>query len=388
MIRRPVIVRDADSWSYLESFLIWTVVAVLGIRGYLHLTGYPQLGGGGLHIAHMLWGGLLLMVALVLVLTFIGKWTKHWAALIGGLGFGTFIDELGKFITADNNYFFRPTIALIYVLVISLFLLFRYLSWGRVLSAHERLVNAADTVTEVLLDGASPEEVAKAQAMLEGSGMQGAVPEALRAVVAGAASAPAQGMNPAARVAAWGRRLYTWLIAWTLFQRLLVAILVLNAVLDLVLVAALLILVYAIGAGALPQDEVDRFWAELEVPLLQWPLLGSTVASVVSAGCTIIGAVHLPRSRYRGLIWFRRAQRVSIFFTQVFLFLDSELAALQGLAIDVFLLLGINYLLHQERTAALQRASLARQPSAPVEQAEQAAGVPAGGRRGVRPAEE
>ncbi|MCW5980017.1 MAG: hypothetical protein KIT09_18185 [Bryobacteraceae bacterium] len=29
------------------------VAAILSIRLFLELTGYPKLGGGGLHIAHM-----------------------------------------------------------------------------------------------------------------------------------------------------------------------------------------------------------------------------------------------------------------------------------------------------------------------------------------------
>jgi len=33
-----------------------------------------------------------------------------------------FIDELGKFITSDNNYFFQPTISLIYIVFIIIFL--------------------------------------------------------------------------------------------------------------------------------------------------------------------------------------------------------------------------------------------------------------------------
>ena len=42
------------------------MVAVVGTRWYLQATGYPQVGGGELHIAHMLWGGFLLVVAALL----------------------------------------------------------------------------------------------------------------------------------------------------------------------------------------------------------------------------------------------------------------------------------------------------------------------------------
>lgn len=35
----------------------------------LAVAGYPQVGGGGLHVAHVLWGGLLMGVGLVLMQT-------------------------------------------------------------------------------------------------------------------------------------------------------------------------------------------------------------------------------------------------------------------------------------------------------------------------------
>jgi hypothetical protein len=107
------LVRDADAGGTLEIFLVASILSILGIRAFLAATGYPQLGGGGLHIAHMLWGGLFMLIALLLVLSFLNLSVRWLSALLAGIGFGTFIDELGKFITEDNDYFFQPTIALL-----------------------------------------------------------------------------------------------------------------------------------------------------------------------------------------------------------------------------------------------------------------------------------
>ena len=42
-------------------------MAVLVTRLYLTLTGFPKVGGGGLHLAHLLWGGLLMLAAFRMV---------------------------------------------------------------------------------------------------------------------------------------------------------------------------------------------------------------------------------------------------------------------------------------------------------------------------------
>jgi hypothetical protein len=62
---------------------------------------------------------------------------------------GAFVDELGKFITTDNNYFFRPTAALVYVLFVALFLVVRQLSRPQQLTARESLVNAVEYAEEL-----------------------------------------------------------------------------------------------------------------------------------------------------------------------------------------------------------------------------------------------
>src|SRR3712207_6945392 len=109
-MRRPTLLRDLHSSHQLELFLVAAVSTVLGIRGYLHLAGYPSIGGARLHIAHMLWGGLLMLAALVILLGFIGRRPRRVAALLGGVGFGTFIDEICKLVTLDHDYFYRPAV--------------------------------------------------------------------------------------------------------------------------------------------------------------------------------------------------------------------------------------------------------------------------------------
>src|SRR5919109_993516 len=64
--------RNADFGELQETFLVCAVATILIVRTQLWLTNYPQLGGHGLHIAHLLWGGLLMLAALVMLLFFIG----------------------------------------------------------------------------------------------------------------------------------------------------------------------------------------------------------------------------------------------------------------------------------------------------------------------------
>lgn len=113
-----------DSLAILDIFVISTALTVLGIRLFLHLTDYPQVGSDTLHIAHMLWGGLAMMVV-ILYLLFSAKPNKYIASLIAGVGFGFFIDEIGKFVTTDNDYFFQPTAALIYVVMLFVYMISR-----------------------------------------------------------------------------------------------------------------------------------------------------------------------------------------------------------------------------------------------------------------------
>jgi len=111
-IRRPVRREGAERYLFLT--LVAFAGTVIATRAYLELTGYPRIGGGELHIAHALWGGLFLFVAALLPILLAGKTVYRAAAVMGGIGIGLFIDEIGKLITTENDYFYPAAAPLIY----------------------------------------------------------------------------------------------------------------------------------------------------------------------------------------------------------------------------------------------------------------------------------
>jgi hypothetical protein len=125
-------VRAAVKRSRAETYLLISLTAFAGsvivTRLFLALTGYPQVGNSVLHIAHALWGALLLLVAVLLPLLLANRWAFTLSALLSGLGVGLFIDEVGKFITQTNDYFFpaaAPVIYAFFLLLVLLLLLLR-----------------------------------------------------------------------------------------------------------------------------------------------------------------------------------------------------------------------------------------------------------------------
>jgi hypothetical protein len=129
-IRRPV--RRENAEGYLFLVLVSFAVTVIGTRWFLELTGFPRIGGGDLHIAHALWGGAALFVAAVLPIVLAGQLVYRLAAILGGIGIGLFIDEVGKFITAENDYFYPAAAPIIY----ATFLL-AVLIWLRTRQPHD-----------------------------------------------------------------------------------------------------------------------------------------------------------------------------------------------------------------------------------------------------------
>ena len=121
-MRRYHLRDDADRTVLLATVAF--IASVVVTRWWLQFTGYPQIGGGELHIAHMLWGGLLLVLSGLVALLVRGPWVRELAAVGIGAGTGLFVDEIGKFITRTNDYFYPAAAPLIYGVVLAFVLIF------------------------------------------------------------------------------------------------------------------------------------------------------------------------------------------------------------------------------------------------------------------------
>lgn len=329
--------RNVDAGALLELFLVYAIAAILVIRASLGATGYPQIGGRGLHISHMLWGGLLMLITIVMLVAFLGKSVVRLGAILGGLGFGIFIDELGKFITSDNDYFFQPTIALIYAIFVGLFFAFRAIDRRHGLTRRDALVNAIDLLKEAARGDLDDQEKQQALALLSRSGPNDAMVPGLTAILRSATAEPDRGPGLIARLARWSRRVYGRLVRLLWFAPALVAIFALLAVLDLASVARVILSDPSFRTTHPHLSFVD--WADL-------------ISSATFAGMVVAGITRLRASRLNGYSWLRRAILISIFFSQVFYFYSEQMLAVIGLAISLLLLAALNTMISAEQVDA------------------------------------
>ena len=317
-LMRAGLVRNVKTVEHLTTFVVSAVATVLFVRTLLRLLGYPQIGGGGLHIAHMLWGGLLMLVAILLLLGFVGPVVRPAAALTGGIGFGLFIDEIGKFVTSDNDYFYRPAAAIMYVVFVLLVLGVQFLTSRRPIDPREHLANAVDHAVEGVSGGLSRRQLAIAAEQLRRAGPDVAGWHETRALLAATPRDDVELVAPVDALFSALRRAFDRFARHPWAPRVVIAVLVLQA-----------IGAPAIAAGI--RFERGQLGADV-------PVAGVALGSLLSATFTLRGALALRRNRARAVRLFELSVLVSLLVTQVFQFAATQFAAVGGMLLDLTML--------------------------------------------------
>ena len=161
MRRRWKLVKQNGADTFLLVLLASFGATVIVIRSILELLGYPQIGDNTFHLAHLLWGGLLLFLGLLILLLFSNRWLLWAAAVMGGAGVGLFIDEVGKFITRTNDYFFPLAFPIIYAFMLICVWVYLRIRRHRVYDTRTLLYHALDDLKQVLDNDLDPFEQAE-----------------------------------------------------------------------------------------------------------------------------------------------------------------------------------------------------------------------------------
>ena len=152
------LIQREKATRYMLISLLSFVATVSLVRSFLALTGYPQLGSGTLHIAHVLWGGLILYIAAILPLIYLNPRLRIIVAILSGVGVGLFIDEVGKFITRQYDYFFPAAAPIIYVFFLLVVIMVIMIRRPTVVDGRAELVQTLEIVREQLYRPLDPVE--------------------------------------------------------------------------------------------------------------------------------------------------------------------------------------------------------------------------------------
>ncbi len=328
-----IFVRNMRAMDQLEAFLVASVTIILLIRIFLKLSGYPQLGGGGLHIAHMLWGGLGMLVAALLRLMLLGKWVEYASAFIGGIGFGTFIDEIGKFVTQDNDYFFAPSFSLMYVTFVAVYLVAHWALTSRGYSRTEYLMNSLNSLLEYR-NGRLPEDQKLAiETYLDKCDPGDPLAAALSGFIGDIETEPAEDPGLYVRLRERLHRTYVRIVEYRHFEALLNAFFVLQ-----LLAGVAFVLLEILTEGSYGQNQGELGFSEVAL----------MISSSISGLFIFLGVINLRRSHLAAYKMFERAMLVKILLSQVFLFTLNQLGAIVGLIFSLLVLAALRFLISRE----------------------------------------
>lgn len=323
---------DRAALARFEVFLFASIATVLITRAYLAAMGYPQIGGGTLHIAHVLWGGLLMAVAIVMTAITEGSRIRDRASLVGGVGFGLFIDEVGKFVTSDVNYFYQPAIAIMYVVFVLFYLVAREVVIRRGMNDRHRLAIGARALSDLALGQLDTVHYKNALRVLDGV-RDPTLADVASSIRAGLHSHTPTGDGIESRLTRWRNSVSARLdlfFGHRIVRRVVLAIFVLDALSAVISV----VVAFATDEEIIAQDISD---------------LVVLLSSITTGILVVLGVWFLVRGRYlRALRLLRASIVVNLLVTQVFLFAQDQFGALAGFVLSLFLLAVLRVTIRRE----------------------------------------
>jgi hypothetical protein len=345
--------RAFDMLTLLDTVMICAIATILLIRTQLWLTNYPQLGGHGLHIAHLLWGGLGMLIAIFLLVSYLSPVIRRVGAILGGIGLGFFIDELGKFLTSDNNYFFKPTGAIIYIFFVVFYLVARALHIRRIPSPREYLVNAIELAKDAALDDLDADEKRRALRFLDRADQNDPAVGPLRTLFENAHVLPRSKAPPVQRLMNAVHDRYARLVTKRWFVVIVTAIFVFWSFVVLIEIVSL---IFAFEPHLRSQQTVKIVSSITsksgDYGFVEW----ANIVSTLIAGMFVLwGLVRLRRSRLAAYAMWDRALLVELFFVQVFVFLQTQFAACIGFVVTLVLLITLRFMERSERELLRER---------------------------------
>ncbi|HET7693097.1 MAG TPA: hypothetical protein VFM44_08440 [Gemmatimonadota bacterium] len=334
--KRRLFVRAFEAPDLLELFLVASVSTVLIVRLALHLTGYPSVGGELLHFAHVLWGGLLMLAALITALSFLDRPAMQIAAVAGGIGFGLFVDEIGKFVTRSNDYFFQPAVALIYAVFVVVFLIVHTIHRRRKSTSEEYLLNALKELQELARGDLDMREMERAQEYLSRSDAAHPLVAPLRSTLERIEPLPWLGLPAWRRARSRVSGTYRRLASARGFDAAVIAFFVGQLLIKLAYGA---MLIFVVGLGWRQVLDV-RFLGRVAERMVELsPLeVAQLAASGLAGWFVLMGVVKIGVSRVAAYRMFERAIVTSILLVQVFSFYSEQFAALVELIFNLTIL--------------------------------------------------
>ena len=335
--------------ALLRYVLVSFGVSVLLTRLYLQLTGFPKLGFGGLHIAHLLWGVLALIIAALLMLIYASPGLRKVAAVLTGIGIGLFIDEVGKFITSDNNYFYQPAAPIIYLCFLLVALIYERAALSQRETTDRETLSAALDDVESFIEG-NPYAIQRIELNTTLKQLRGkthnseyvALADALERFATSAATRPGEARLRSIITRIEGRAQRYFNKHEHVLTVLLVAVLAVRV--------AVLAVVLLLVAGPVLSVLVGLVQPDATVVVVPSILIVTALRAVTDLILLAGLILFVFRNSVRGLYWMQTALMLSLCVIQVFSFYQDQFVAVAGVFGDLIPLLFLRVYLFRKTT--------------------------------------